>query len=148
MFKSLVQLVEPVRFYLQCILIIFNLSANKYMFKVNNRNTRKMFEICSKLTIKTTTSLPSFCCLYCKLWTYLTPFSILSMVYFEQANVYLNICYKWWDIRVHSWKRHRGPLGSRKKVLLTSKYYFISLRCIEKNINPFLRNIVKWSDTH
>ena len=27
--------------------------ANIYLFKVNNRNTRKRFEICSKLTIKT-----------------------------------------------------------------------------------------------
>ena len=26
---------------------------NIYLFKVNNRNTRKRFEICSKLTIKT-----------------------------------------------------------------------------------------------
>ena len=28
-------------------------AANKYMFKVNNRNTKKWCEICSKLTIKT-----------------------------------------------------------------------------------------------
>ena len=27
--------------------------ANVYLFKVNNKNTRKMCEICSKLTIKT-----------------------------------------------------------------------------------------------
>ena len=27
--------------------------ANIYLFKFNNRNTRIMFEICSKLTIKT-----------------------------------------------------------------------------------------------
>ena len=27
--------------------------ANIYLFKVNNKNTRKMCEICSKLTIKT-----------------------------------------------------------------------------------------------
>ena len=30
-----------------------NIPANNYMFKVNNRNTRMRFEICSKLTIKT-----------------------------------------------------------------------------------------------
>ena len=30
-----------------------NISANIYLFKVNNRNTRKKWEICSKLTIKT-----------------------------------------------------------------------------------------------
>ena len=28
-------------------------AESKYMFKVNNRNNRKNFEICSKLTIKT-----------------------------------------------------------------------------------------------
>ena len=38
-----------------------------YMFKVNNRNTRKRCEICSKLTIK-------------------TPFSSVSIVNFEQVN--------------------------------------------------------------
>ena len=27
--------------------------GSNYMFKVNNRNTRTKFEICSKLTIKT-----------------------------------------------------------------------------------------------
>ena len=27
--------------------------ANKYMVKVNNRSTRKMFEVCSKLIIRT-----------------------------------------------------------------------------------------------
>ena len=29
------------------------LPVSNYMFKVNNRNTRLMYEICSKLTIKT-----------------------------------------------------------------------------------------------
>ena len=35
--------------------IIFEIcySANIYLFKVNNRNTRKGCEVCSKLTIKT-----------------------------------------------------------------------------------------------
>ena len=30
-----------------------NISANIYLFKVNNGNTRKKYEICSKLTVKT-----------------------------------------------------------------------------------------------
>ena len=30
-----------------------HLQANIYLFKVNNRNTRKMCKICSKLVIKT-----------------------------------------------------------------------------------------------
>ena len=45
--------------------------ANIYLFKVNNRNTRKRSEINSKLTIK----------------TYSTPFSSVSIVEFEQVNV-------------------------------------------------------------
>ena len=44
------------------------------LFKVNYRDTR-------------TASLTSFWCLYCKLWTYFTPFSSVSNVDFEQANV-------------------------------------------------------------
>ena len=35
------------------------LPANIYLFEVNNRNTRKMCEICSKLTIKTPERRPS-----------------------------------------------------------------------------------------
>ena len=39
--------------------------SNTYLFKVNNRNTRKRCEVCSKLTIKTTTtSGTSFKCFY------------------------------------------------------------------------------------
>ena len=33
--------------------ILSSIPAGNYMFKVNNRNTRTRFEICSKLTIKT-----------------------------------------------------------------------------------------------
>ena len=40
--------------------------AGNYMFKVNNRNTRTRYEICSKLTIKTPERRQaSFWCLYC-----------------------------------------------------------------------------------
>ena len=41
--------------------IYFSIPAEKYMFKVNNRNIRTRFEICSKLTIKT----PERCCWHC-----------------------------------------------------------------------------------
>ena len=34
-------------------IILRNYPANIYLFKVNNRNSRKRCEICSKLTIKT-----------------------------------------------------------------------------------------------
>ena len=36
-----------------CLMMVSNSPANIYLFKVNNRNTRKSCEICSKLTIKT-----------------------------------------------------------------------------------------------
>ena len=39
------------------IIIIIN-PTNIYLFKLNNRNTRKRCEICSKLTIKTTARRP------------------------------------------------------------------------------------------
>ena len=41
------------RVSLFCWPCISNKPANIYLFKVNNRNTRKKCEICSKLTIKT-----------------------------------------------------------------------------------------------
>ena len=56
------------------------LPVGNYMFKVNNKNTRARCVICSKLTIKTW-------CLYCKLWTYFTPVSSVSVGNFEQINV-------------------------------------------------------------
>ena len=45
--------------------------ANIYLFKDNNRNSRKRCEICSKLTIKTLSNIfhTFFYCLYCWLWT-------------------------------------------------------------------------------
>ena len=57
--------------------------ANIYLFKFNNRKTRKRSEICSKLTIKT---LTSFWCFYCLLWIYFIPFSTVSIVDFKQVN--------------------------------------------------------------
>ena len=45
------------------------------IFKVNNKDTR-------------TTSLSSFWCLYCYLWTYFSPSSSVSIVDFDQVNVF------------------------------------------------------------
>ena len=47
--------------------------ANIYFFKVISRNTRKRYELCSKLTIKT-----SIWCFYCQFWTYFTSYTIIS----------------------------------------------------------------------
>ena len=44
------------------------------MFKVNNKDTR-------------VTSLSSFWYFHWKLWTYFTPFSIVSFTYYEQVNI-------------------------------------------------------------
>ena len=67
-----------------------NLVGN-WMFKVNNRYTRKSCEICSQLTIKTPKRRQ-----WCQLrrsgvfivlfWTYFTPWSNVSFVNFEQIN--------------------------------------------------------------
>ena len=72
-----------------------------YMFKVNNRNTRKRCETCTKVTKKNTrtTSVTLFWCLYSKLWTYFTPLSSVLIVDFEQANfsweVSVKFCNAW-----------------------------------------------------
>ena len=52
--------------------------------KLNNRNTKTRCEICLKLTIKT--SVTSSWYLYCKLWTYFTPCSSVSIFNFELVN--------------------------------------------------------------
>ena len=49
-------------------------AANRHLLKVNNRNTRKRYEICSKLAIKTPEQYQR--CRYC-----------LSVVNFKQVNV-------------------------------------------------------------
>ena len=72
-------------FWLAVFLISFsrNLSTMPvgiYLLKVSNRNSRTRCEICSKWTIKTT-----FWCLYCWLWTYFLPCSIVFIVNFEHV---------------------------------------------------------------
>ena len=62
---------------LSSIIVLF--LANIYVFEVNNRNTRKGCEICSKLTGKLVLLLLTL--------NVFTPFSSVSIVDFEQANV-------------------------------------------------------------
>ena len=62
--------------------------ANIYQFKVNNRNTRKRPDICSKLTVK----LPERChwgrsCVSLLTLNYFTPFASFLIVEFIQVNV-------------------------------------------------------------
>ena len=76
--------------HLWCSLFAKKLTANFYLFKVNNGNTRKKCEICSLLTLKTierrrTGDVVLVFLLY--LWTYFTSFSSAFIVDFEQVNV-------------------------------------------------------------
>ena len=65
--------------------LLWNFPANIYLLNVNNRNTRKRCEICSKLT-KTTPE-------QCLLWTYFTSFSSISIADFQQVRIFLgNYC--------------------------------------------------------
>ena len=68
------------------------------LFKVNNRNTRKRCEICSKLTIKAP-EWPYWCrsCEFIVNFEHSwTPFSVVSTVDFEQVNVN----WKWFLMKV------------------------------------------------
>ena len=61
--------------------------ANIYLLKFNNSNTRKRYETCWKLTIKTPER-----CQWLLVWTYFTPLSRVSIVDFEQINFSLDRC--------------------------------------------------------
>ena len=67
-----------------------------YLFKINNENTRTMCEICSKSTVKAPERRQ---CLYCKIGTDFTPCSGVSIVEFEQVNVFITSVYS-----VHIWE--------------------------------------------
>ena len=69
--------------------------ANTYLFKVNNRNTWKRCKICSKLTKKTP---EQHHCLHSVAFivnflNYFLPFSSVSIVDFEQVNVFWNLLF-------------------------------------------------------
>ena len=71
---------------------LISLSANIYLFKVNNRNTRKICEICLKLTIKTPERRSGVfividVIMVFLLLTYFKPFSSVSTVDVKQVNV-------------------------------------------------------------
>ena len=68
-------------------ILLKNIATNIYLFWINNRNTRKKCEICSRLTIKKPErmSLTSLFCRHCWLWTYLTLSFSVSIVDFEHG---------------------------------------------------------------
>ena len=63
--------------------------ANIYLFNVNNRNTRKRCETCSKLTIKKIKNDVSYIVLVFLLltWTYFASFCSVSIVHFAGMTV-------------------------------------------------------------
>ena len=69
-------------------------SANIYMFKVNDRNTRKMCDKCSKLTTKTPKRRQwrRFVVVIVNFVTFYTPFPGVSNVDFEQVNIWRVLC--------------------------------------------------------
>ena len=65
-----------------------NSSTNIYLFRVNNSNTRKRREICSKLAIMSLQRRSTVFIVNFEYISYLfTPFSSVSTVGFEQLNV-------------------------------------------------------------
>ena len=67
---------------------LYPIPVGFYMFKVSNRNTKTSCKTYSNLTIKTPERRQwrrsgGF---YCKLWTYFTVCSSVSIVKFEQVN--------------------------------------------------------------
>ena len=100
--------------------------AANYIIEVDSRNTRIRCEICSKLTVKTLL----FWCLYCWLWTYLTPCSSVSIVNFEQVKYWLR------SLETKLFKK-------MAKVLNKDIDGYVSIG----NFNPLSANFAKWSNT-
>ena len=74
-----------------CVLICLSTIPEKiYLYKFNNRNTRKWYEICSELTIKTpkrSQDVNDIVLVSILLALIFHTFSGISFVDFEQANV-------------------------------------------------------------
>ena len=89
------------------------------MFKFNNRDTRTM-------------PLTLFWCLECQLWTYLTHFSSVSVIEFDEVN----FC---WEIYIS-----RGTENTEQKTLVLGPLWW---NRNAKLFNPFSANFAKWSNT-
>ena len=78
-----------------------NSSTNIYLFRVNNSNTRKRREICSKLAIMSLQRRSTVFIVNFEYISYLfTPFSSVSTVGFEQLNVSLVPLYLFINVAV------------------------------------------------
>ena len=103
------------------------------MFRVNNRNTKKICEVWSKLTLKTQEQrrwrrsgvfIGTFC-------TYFTPFSSVSIVAFEQENVLtclarmnkINLITKGMLLMI---KKKLNDFSTHTKFIYTCGYHIVS----------------------
>ena len=93
--------------------------TNVYLFKVNNRNTRKKCEIFSKLTIKIERRHGRRSGIFIVNFEYMSiPFSSVSVVFFEQVNVS-------WDVQWKVWQWQRSVLHSSKKTCLNGYQLYL-----------------------
>ena len=92
-----------------------------YLFKANRRNTRKICEICSRVTIKTPERRQWR--FYWKLWTYFSPLSSVSIVDFEDVN----IC---WE----------GNVVFLKHIEIGLRYIFLTI-CADSDKNPTFSSV-------
>ena len=90
---------------------LHQIPAGIYLFKINNRNTRTGWKICSKLTIKT----PEWCwCLFYQIWTYFTPCSSVYIVNIEHVIAGWDNCL---SRTAWNWKKDlKSQLEMQKKV--------------------------------
>ena len=104
-----------------------NLPANIYLFKVNTRNTRKRWEICSKLIMKTAEWRQWYHTdIFMLTWTYSSPSYSVSIVDFEQVNV------SWVFITQDKSRNKRNLLHCINLFFkLTSQVRGLSIKCEE-----------------
>ena len=101
-----------------------NNPANIYLFKVNNRNTRKMCEICSKLTITT----PEWRQWRSGVGTFnFEPFSSVSIL--------------------GGYSFSGGFRGYRNGTLAWYNYFSREISLHQQSVNPLSVNPTKWSNT-
>ena len=92
------------------------------LFKVNNKDTRM-------------TSLTSYWCLYCYLWTNFTQCSGVSTVDFEQVNAN-------WDVDNHLFKNNEKNLLCKKRSLLKTSpntYSGLHIKKLEQSSKAYLQ---------
>ena len=96
-------------------------SANFYLFKVNNRNTRKRCEICSKLTIKTPERRSSVLLLALNIFIFIFFVSVRWTV-MKTCNERFNSSWKTSAIWQKRYSRKIFPIKEYEKALILKIY--------------------------